>query len=391
MTRSMRTILHVFSTLEIGGPQIRFAQLVNHFGRRYRHVLIAMDGVTDALAHLADDLDVRLLETPVLKGGSVGVAITNLRRFRRILCSLQPDLLVTANWGTAEWALANLDGRVPHLHLEDGFGPEEALRQIPRRVWARRLLLRRAAVLVPSRTLYHIARHIWRLPERRLLYVPNGVDCDRFGIGRDDEFAAALGIRADIPVIGTVAGLRAEKNLGRLLEAFALLARQRSAQLVIVGDGPERGELAARAERLGVHDKIVMTGACDTPERLLPSFDVYAVSSDTEQMPLSVLEAMAADRPLAATDVGDIRAMVDPQNHPFLVAKSAEELMRAMTALIDAPDMAAAIGGANARRARAVFDKRYMFAAYGQLFDGQLPGAAPRHQSHRSTAGVTES
>jgi glycosyltransferase involved in cell wall biosynthesis len=381
MTRSIRTILHVFSTLEIGGPQIRFAQLVNHFGRKYRHLVLAMDGVTEALAHVTDDVDVRLIEAPVRKGHGIGVAVENVRGFRRILRSVRPDLLVTANWGTVEWALANLDGRAAHLHLEDGFGPEEASRQIARRVWARRLLLRRSTVLVPSQTLYRIARDTWRLPEQRLLYVPNGVDCDRFGIPYDGEFAAALGIQAGVPVIGTVTGLRAEKNLGRLLDAFALVARERPARLVIVGDGPERGELAARAERLGVQASVVMTGACATPERLLPRFDVYAVSSDTEQMPLSVLEAMAAGRPLAATDVGDIRMMVDPENHPFLVARDAAALARAMSALIDNPDTAAAVGAANARRARMVFDKQFMFSAYRRLFDGQLPDNRLRDRS----------
>jgi len=375
MSPSARIILHVFSTLEIGGPQIRFVRLANHFGRTYRHVVIAMDGVTDALSHVAADVDIRVIDTPVKRGGSIGVALANLRRFRRMLRSLRPDLLVTANWGTVEWALANLDKRVPHLHLEDGFGPEEASGQIPRRVWARRLLLRGSAVLVPSQTLYRIARHIWRLPERRLLYLPNGVDCDRFGIAYDGEFATSLGIEAGVPVVGTVAGLRAEKNIARLFDAFAPIARRQPAQLVVVGDGPQRDELAARAEALGLCDRVIMTGQCSAPERLLPRFDIYAVSSDTEQMPLSVLEAMAAGRPLVATDVGDIRAMVDPQNHPFLVARDADAMTRAMTALIDDPDGAAAIGAANARRVRAVFDERDMFGAYGRLFDGRLPGA----------------
>ncbi len=381
MTQLVRTLLHVFSTLEIGGPQIRFAQLANHFGRKYRHVILAMDGVTDALALIADDVDVRLIEAPVRRGHGVGAAVENVRRFHGILRAVRPELLITANWGAMEWALANLERRVAHLHLEDGFGPDEAFRQIPRRVWARRLLLRRSAVLVPSQTLYRIARDTWRLPERRLLYVPNGVDCDRFGIPYDREFAAAVGIRAGIPVIGTVAGLRSEKNLGRLLDAFALIARERAMQLVIVGDGPERGELTARAERLGVQQSVIMTGACAAPERLLPRFDVYAVSSDTEQMPLSVLEALAAARPLAATDVGDIRAMVDPENHPFLVARDTVALAGAMRALIEKPDAAAAIGAANARRARMVFDKRFMFAAYERLFDGQLPDRQSWDQS----------
>jgi len=372
MTKSARILLHVFTTLEIGGPQVRFVQLANHFGRKYRHVIVAMDGTTEVLARIAGDLDVRLIEVPARRGRAVAGA--NARGFRRVLCTVQPDLLITSNWGTIEWALANLDGRVAHLHLEDGFGPEEALRQIPRRVWARRLLLRRTPVLLPSQTLYRIAHEVWRLPAERLLYVPNGIDCDRFGTDPDAAFAARMGIGPGPPVIGTVAGLRAEKNLGRLLDAFALVARRRAVRLVIVGDGPERRALIARAAQLGVGDKVIMTGSCACPERLLPSFDVFAVSSDTEQMPLSVLEAMAAGRPLAATDVGDLRTMLDERNHPLLVGKDAEMLADAITTLLEDPKRAAAIGAANARRSRALFDQRLMFAAYGKLFDGDFQG-----------------
>ena len=60
---------------------------------------------------------------------------------RSVLGRLRPDLLLTYNWGAIEWAIANRLPRLPHLHMEDGFGPEERDRQLPRRVLARRLLL----------------------------------------------------------------------------------------------------------------------------------------------------------------------------------------------------------------------------------------------------------
>jgi glycosyltransferase involved in cell wall biosynthesis len=376
MSERARVLLHVFSTLEIGGPQLRFVQLANHFGRKYRHAVIAMDGATEALARIAGDVDIRLIEVPARRGRAVAAA--NAREFRSVLRAIEPDLLVTLNWGTIEWALANLDRRYPHLHLEDGFGPEEALRQIPRRVWTRRLLLRRTQVLLPSQTLYRVARDTWRLSTAQLLYVPNGIDCDRFGAGPDPVLAARMGIGPGPPVIGTVAGLRKEKNLERLLEAFAMVVRSRAARLVIVGDGPERSSLVVRAAELGIGDKVVMTGAYAFPERLLPSFDMFALSSDTEQMPLSVLEAMAAGLPLAATDVGDLRAMLDEQNHPFLVGTDARQLADAITGLLVEPKCAAVVGAANARRARALFDQRLMFAAYRRLFDGEFDRVGQR-------------
>ncbi|MFC7542630.1 hypothetical protein ACFQU2_28540 [Siccirubricoccus deserti] len=142
-------------------------------------------------------------------------------------------------WGSIEWAIANLlPPRLPHLHTEDGFGPDEAAGQKPRRMLARRLALRRSEVVVPSTLLLDAARQGWRLPEARLHHIPNGLDLRRF---RPDGPPAPLQVPGEGPLIGTVAALRPEKNLGRLLRAMALLrAEGLVARLAILGDGPER-------------------------------------------------------------------------------------------------------------------------------------------------------
>ena len=369
----MRTLLHAFATFAVGGPQIRFAHIANALGGAYRHVIVAMDGATDVMDRLAPELDAELLPLPIQPGHS----LRNLTMFRRVLRERRPDLLVTYNWGAIEWAIANLDGRVPHLHFEDGFTPEEVERQLRRRVVSRSLLLRRSTVVVPSRTLHAIARNSWRLPARHVFYVPNGIDCDRFAPVPDPAFATALGIPPGLPVVGTVAALRPEKNLGRLLDAFAAVLRHRPAVLAIVGDGPERAALEARARQLGIDGSVVFTGMCGSPERLLPSFDVFALSSDTEQMPLSALEAMAAGRAVAATDVGDVRAILAAENRPFVVAKDAAPLAQAICALLDDPARANAIGAANRSRARSLFDHRGVVAQYRRLFDGGVPVERP--------------
>lgn len=374
MNAPKRTLLHVFSTFAVGGPQMRFAQLANHFGDRYRHVIVAMDNATEAFAKLDSSLDAKLLTVPIQRGK----LLANAGTFRKVLRDLKPDLLVTSNWGTIEWAVANLDGRVSHLHMEDGFGPEEANRQIPRRVWMRRLVLRHSTVLLPSRRLLAIARDVWRLPARCLIHVPNGVDRDRFSILRDPKLGLELGIDNNRPVIGTVAGLRAEKNIHRLVDAFATVIRKRPAQLVIVGDGPERASLVSHAQALGITNHVVFTGAFAKPEGILPFFDVFALSSDTEQMPLSVLEAMAAGLPLAATDVGDLRYMLAEENRPYLISTEAGPLADAILALLADSPAASAAGKANARRIAALFDQNLMFAAYQDLFDG----VRPRNLSH---------
>jgi len=122
-------LLHVFPTFGIGGSQARFAAIANHFGGRYRHAIVALDGVYDCLDRLDGSVDAQRWDVPAPKGRT----IPNVLAFRRILRTRKPDLLVTYNWGAIEWALANRPRIVPHIHIEDGFGPEEAERQLFRR------------------------------------------------------------------------------------------------------------------------------------------------------------------------------------------------------------------------------------------------------------------
>ena len=119
----------------------------------------------------------------------------------------------------------------------------------------------------------------------------------------------------DTPVIGTVAALREEKNISRLMHAFAMLPAGR---LVIVGDGPQRPALEALAASLGVAERVCFAGHHLDTAAFYAQFDIFALSSDTEQMPLSVIEAMASGLPVVSTDVGDVRLMVASENIPFV-------------------------------------------------------------------------
>lgn len=358
-------LLHVYATFAVGGPQVRFAALANHLGPRFRHAVVAMDGNTASRTLLAPNLDLSFPDITIRKGDTLG----NLRRFRAALRDLKPDALVTSNWGSIEWAAANLLPLTRHIHVEDGFGPEEQDRQLPRRVLARRLLLRRAAIAVPSRRLWRIARETWRIPPARLHYIPNGIDLARF--------APAPPTAPEIPVIGTVAALRPEKNLARLLRAFATLRAQTPCRLVIAGDGPSRPSLLDLATQLGIADAVTFPGhVTDTPA-LYAGFDVFALSSDTEQMPLSVIEAMAAGLPVAATDVGDVRTMLAPANTPFVVAKDDAALAQALAQLLAQPTLRTTIGHANRAAAEATFDQATMFNAWARLYDGTLPPQSP--------------
>lgn len=368
MARTRPLILQVFYTFDAGGAQMRFVQLANHFENRFAHIVVAMDGRFGAAEKLIPNADVSLRSVPSVKGRM----FANRAPFRRLLAEIDPDLLVTHNWGTMEWALADIPRMVPHLHIEDGFGPDEARGQLPRRVWTRRLALRNSTVVLPSRNLQRIARHIWHLPERSLRYIPNGIDCARFETPPDPVRASLW--RGKGPVVGIVCALRAEKNVARLIRAFALAGRDVQARLVIVGEGAERPQLAALVKELQLDDCVTFAGHTADPERLYGAFDVFALSSDTEQMPYTVLEAMAAGRAVTTTDVGDIRHMVAPENQPFIVPCDDDALAGALTALLTDAPLRRRLGEANRARARADYDQRGMFEAYAGLYE-RLIGA----------------
>lgn len=300
MENSKRVLFHAFSTFKLGGPQARFVQLANAFGSEYHHIVAAMDNCFEAGDRLDPNVSWKPLPLLVRRGG----ALANRVEFRQVLKAQRPDMLLTYNWGAIEWAAANIPRCIRHVHIEDGFGPEEVARQLPRRVWMRRVLLGlpRVPLVVPSRKLEKIASQVWRLSPQRVRFVANGVAID---VATLTERA----IRQACPhvlTIGTVAGLRPEKNISRLIKAFAKIRASQPARLVVVGGGAEQVALQDLAFQLGIAADVEFTGYLSNPLSRLIDFDLFALSSDTEQLPIAMLEAMACGIPVVATKVGDV-------------------------------------------------------------------------------------
>ena len=173
--------------------------------------------------------------------------------------------------------------------------------------------------------------------------------------------------------MGTAAPLRAEKNLGRLIKAFAGLPSHLSANLLVIGDGPQRALLERLASAHGAAERVHFVGHTDAVEGYLAHLDVFAMSSDTEQMPSSLLQAMAASLPVIATDVGDVKWILSEDNAPFVVAKHDEAAFAAgLAALLGDPALRARLARANQARVRAEFPEERMFQAYGKIFDELL-------------------
>jgi glycosyltransferase involved in cell wall biosynthesis len=352
-------LLHIFPTFAVGGSQMRFAQLARLHGEHYRHTVISLDGKTDMAQRLAGlPVTCQSLQFDKRK------PLQTWQQFRATLGAIRPDVLLTYNWGAVEWALINRLNKIArHIHIEDGFGPEEANRQLRRRVWARRLALsgKDTLVVLPSRNLERIALNIWSLAPERVRYIPNGIDCPRFAVDARDKPGGSV-------VIGTVASLRREKNIARLIRAFGEIAGVRkdlALELLIVGGGAERESLEQVTRELNLSGQVRFAGQSNRPEDWYPKMNIFALSSDTEQMPLGVLEAMAAALPVVATAVGDVSQVVSDENRPYVVP--AENFTAALMRLIDDGTARDSIGAANERKARETFDENVMAERYAEL------------------------
>jgi glycosyltransferase involved in cell wall biosynthesis len=141
-------------------------------------------------------------------------------------------------------------------------------------------------------------------------------------------------------------------------------------RLVIVGDGPERPALEALTAELGIAGRVRFAGYHRDTAPCFAEFDVFALSSDTEQMPLSVIEAMASGLPVVSTAVGDVRLMLSEHNARFVVPLDDTALADALAALSRDPDTRDQIGAANLAKARREFDQAAMFATHGALWRG---------------------
>ena len=364
-------IFHVIPSFAHGGVPIRISYLMNHFGPLARHTLLATDHVYSCSSRLQENVPYVI---PDIGDADKGNILQRVWRYRKFLGQIKPDLLLTYNWGSTEWALANsIFPLCRHFHLESGFGPEEANSTMPKRNYFRRLALRNIeGIIVPSQTLIEICKSDWKIPDRKIHYIPNGVDCALYASAPKDGIILGFTKQPDDVVIGTMTPLRAEKNLPRLITAFHNLQRtcpDQKTSLIIMGEGNERPKLVKMIAEYGLKDTVYLPGHIDDPARALGFLDIYALSSDTEQMPNSVNQAMAASLPIVGLDVGDVKFMMPVQNKPFIVTAGDDQAFtEALTQLTTDRTLRTEIGLTNKTHVKNTFDQSRMFKGYAKIW-----------------------
>ena len=371
-------LLHLHSSFSPGGKELRAAKLMNAFGPEVDHVLASgMPGELGAASAIDPAISVTYPDDfPALSGQPWPKRLYRLARAMRTF-----DLILTYNWGAmdgvaAHRLFARMLGLPPLVHHEDGFNQDEIVRLNPARNRFRRLALPGASrLIVPSQRLEAIASEAWRVPPAKLRRIANGIPLADYGKAARPDALPGLTKQVGELWLGTLAGLRPIKNLPRLVRGFASMPEPW--RLVIVGEGPERAAIMAEAARLGLADRVHLPGFAPDPAQVVGLFDLFALSSDSEQFPISVVEAMAAGLAVVSPRVGDVAAMVAKQNRPWLTLPADEKAIGAvLAAAARDPDLRAAIGMANRARALAEYGEEAMIAAYRKAYGEALGRSA---------------
>ncbi len=384
-------LCHVFPNFGTGGPEVRTVLLMNALADQFRHTVIAMNGNLEMKRFIPAKVEVAFHE-PAIAGGWW----QRIRRLGSLLKEISPDLLLTYGWGGTDALMsARIAGIRPVIHTEDGFLPDEVTNQKRLRLYYRRLMIRSPQqLIVPSRTLETIARKLWWISNSKLSYIPNGVDTNRFSpatnLTNNDSLARELGLDPAKLVIGTISALRPEKNQARLLRTTANLLQRGDAQLLLVGDGRERESLLNLAEQLGVMRQVHFAGHISDPLPYYHLMDIFALTSDTEQMPISLLEAMATGLPVAATNVGDVFEMVADSGKELIVPVAAEgQFARALEDLVSNSTFRTSLGADNRLKCIQEFSEATMIERYAERYldaierGGNLNTETQRTQNRR--------
>lgn len=242
--------------------------------------------------------------------------------------------------------------------------------------WRRRMAYRAVAfgaqmVAVSCHTREHLAVTLG-VDRERIAVVPNGLDTAAHAPAPQARarLRAELGLAADTTLIGATGNLYTVKGHAYLVEALAQL-RQRGHKVAvaIAGRGPEEAPLRALAQQHGVADALHLLGFREDVPALLQAFDLYAMPSLSEGMPLALIEAMAAGKPIVASAAGGIPEIASAHDTALLVPPAdATALAAALGRLLEEPALADSLARKGRERARERFSLNAMFEAYMDLY-----------------------
>jgi glycosyltransferase involved in cell wall biosynthesis len=316
-------ILHVIADFGVGGAEVGLARLVNNLhGEKMQHAICSLGPNLTTKKLLCPDIDCFSLE---ILGSNYSV----FYRLAKVLRERAIDIVHVNN--LAPWFDVAIAARIAGCKCIETFhGIEETFASFS---LIRQLILRTAEKLSAAITVVDFSVAI-RLAEltgidkNRINVIPNAVDINDFSPAKNivekEILKKQLGFAEHDFLIGCVAGLRPVKNHQDLIHAFAKILTEigggkEIVHLVLVGDGPLRGDLEMLASSLGVANKVNFLGNRNDVPTILKALDLFVLNSRTEGMSYAVIEAMASGVPVVATNVGANVDLVSHENDGLLV------------------------------------------------------------------------
>jgi glycosyltransferase involved in cell wall biosynthesis len=369
---SVRQVVLFSDTRGFGGAERALLDLVCGLDRRRWRVVLAHHpgpGV-DPLVRAARAAGAECWALPGLPEGLEGAR--RAPRLTRALRARRPDVFhAHLTWPLAcKYPLAAaVAARVPAVvATHHAFPPFTLARRtlVQQRLLGRRL----GAIVAVSEDTARRLRLMFGWPPEKLRVIRNAVGTRAPGGPSDQTLRDELSSGGERPVVLTVSRLEERKGHNTLLDAVALMP---AVQLVLAGDGDERSRLEARAHALGIAGRVRFLGHRSDVDDLLACADVAVLPSHDEALPLTALEAMAAARPLVATDVGGTReAVVHGRTGLLVPPADPPALAAAMSSLLADRVLAARLGEAGRDRVHSLFSHERMLTAYTALYDQLL-------------------
>lgn len=286
-------------------------------------------------------------------------------RLLRGLQQLRPDVLLSTDQPLSLLACrAARTLRLGGAHVVASHITDPADRRLRRRMTRTLVVAHADRIIALGETHRAFLVNDLRIPKRRIVVVPNGVkQTPTPGPQERARAQAFLEVPSSSPVVGVVAMLRPEKDHETLLRAAQVVVQEvPETRFVIVGEGPERPHLERLVAQLGLTDNVKLLGLRSDVRRILPAFDVLALTSThVETLSLSVIEAMMAGKPVVATDVGSTRELVTDGQTGFLAPPRAYTyIAHRLLQVITDPAYARALGHAGRNVALRGYTERRM-------------------------------
>lgn len=217
----------------------------------------------------------------------------------------------------------------------------------------------------------HLAGEGWRPGAVKVIY--NGIHVGPLpDAAARERVRSELGARDGTTVVGTIARLDPVKDLGTLLDATALVGRDSRLGVLVIGDGPVRRDLEARAAAIGVADRVRFLGQRDDARAWLAGCDLYVNCSISEGVSLTILEAMAAALPVVVTRVGGTPEVVTPDCGMLVPPRDPRAIADALLRLGNDARLRAELGRAARARVEAQFSLDRMVTQYRDIYRGAV-------------------